>query len=233
MGTVILVRHARSVANAENILAGQLPGVRLDPHGLHQSQTLSQSLGQIPIAKVFVSPLERCLATIDPWLARYGAGIPVESDPRIIEPDYGSWSGRKLDELALEPLWKDVQENPELVTFPNGERFLDVWHRVRSFYQALRDSVQSEKIYLVISHGDIIKFLIANTLSMEFKSFQSLVVEPASISIAQFSDSQARLIQFNRSHETLAEYLQQLKLVPSQSMKPTLGGEVRAKSGAH
>jgi len=75
--------------------------------------------------------------------------------------------------------------------------------------------------------------LIANTLSMEFKSFQSLVVEPASISIAQFSDSQARLIQFNRSHETLAEYLQQLKSAPSQSMKPTLGGEVRAKSGVH
>ena len=228
LGTVILIRHARSVANVENILAGQTPGVRLDPHGIEQSKTLVRSLGQLPVAKVFVSPLERCMATIDPWLSTHGRSVAVQSDSRIIEPDYGSWSGRKLDELALEPLWRDVQSNPESVTFPNGERFVDVWDRVGSFYQSLRESIEQNQNYIIVSHGDIIKFLIARVLQMEFKNFQSLIVEPASVSIAQISTENARLIQYNRTHDLLADYFANLTKSPTNvAVAPQLGGEVR------
>jgi probable phosphomutase (TIGR03848 family) len=225
LGTVILIRHARSVANAENVLAGQTPGVRLDTHGLEQSKNLVEVLGGAPVTKVFISPLERCLATISPWMARYGQGVELESDPRIIEPDYGNWSGRKLDELSLEPLWQDVQNNPESVTFPQGERFIDVWHRVQDFYQSLvrniAASAENSANIIVVSHGDIIKFLIANVLKMEFKNFQSLIVEPASISLAQISAEGSRLLQYNRSHQSISELL-------SRESIATLGGEAQS-----
>ena len=202
MGTVILIRHARSTANASNILAGQSPGVRLDPTGVEQSKSLADLLGELPINRVFVSPLERCIDTISPWLTKYGNSVEVHSEPRIIEPDYGTWSGRSLEELALEKLWSDVQHNPAEVTFPSGEKFADVWNRVADFY----------------AHGDIIKFLIANVLNIRFEHFQALVVEPASISIAQFSEKRARLVQFNRSAQEIDTLV--------RSLSPTtLGGE--------
>lgn len=162
------------------------------------------------------------MATISPWLASFGQGVEVVSDSRIIEPDYGKWSGRKLDELSLDPLWRDVQQNPETVTFPQGERFIDVWNRVRDFYEALEhhivNSAESSANIIVVSHGDIIKFLIANVLKMEFKNFQSLIVEPASISLAQISAQGARLLQYNRSHQSISELL-------SKNNIAILGGE--------
>lgn len=220
MGTVILIRHARSLANAENILAGQTPGVRLDAQGIEQSKRLADVLGAVAVTRVFVSPLERCLATITPWIARHGAGIAIQSEPRIIEPNYGAWSGRKLDELALEPLWQVVQNDPERMHFPDGERFLDVWLRVQEFYHALSECVIAGENAIVVSHGDIIKFLLANVLNMEFKNFQSLVVEPASISVATITKEGARLLHSNRSLEPLENLF-------SNISAPTLGGEVR------
>lgn len=218
MGTVILIRHARSVANSENVLAGQTPGVRLDALGVIQSRELVDTLGPLPISQVFVSPLERCLATLEPWLTRYGQGIAVQSEPRIIEPDYGIWSGKKLDELALDPLWRDVQRDPESVTFPGGEKFVAVWNRVQSFFTSLSELAQKDANYIVVSHGDIIKFLIANIVKLDFKNFQSLTVEPASISIANFTQDGARLIQTNRTSQQISDTL-------TNMTRATLGGE--------
>ena len=162
----------------------------------------------------------------------HGSGVAVQSDPRIIEPDYGTWSGRKLDELVLEPLWQDVQANPADVTFPQGERFIDVWERVGLFYKSLQESVELEKNYIIVSHGDVIKFLIARALKMEFKNFQSLVVEPASVSILQLSNENARLMQFNRTHELISEYFANLAQArPNSTVAPQLGGEVRREDG--
>jgi broad specificity phosphatase PhoE len=145
--------------------------------------------------------------TIAPWLAEFGNGVSVQSEPRIIEPNYGLWSGRKLEELALESLWNEVQHNPAQVIFPNGEKFVDVWERVHQFFAHLKEIASEDGTFIVVSHGDIIKFLIANILNIEFKNFQSLVVEPGSISIAQFAEGNARLLQYNRSEQDINSFV--------------------------
>lgn len=218
MSTVILIRHARSTANAANILAGQTPGVRLDPTGIEQSHSLAEALGELPISKIFISPLERCYATIDPWIHRFGAAVEIQSENRLIEPDYGLWSGRNLDELRHENLWNEIQNDPESVTFPQGERFKDVWDRVAEFYKSLRMLTDEKRNFLVVTHGDIIKMLVAQILEIEFSKFQKLVVEPASMTITKISPDNSRLLQFNRSHAPIASML-------DHADGPTLGGE--------
>lgn len=220
MGTAILIRHARSTANAGNLLAGQTPGVRLDPHGVEQSKALVETLGPLPIDVVIVSPLERCIETIAPWIRAYGSNIPVHSEPRIIEPDYGLWSGRSLEELAEEKLWKSVQNDPQSVRFPNGESFQAVWDRVSVFFQSLQERLQKEENVIVVSHGDIIKFLLAQALKMEFKDFQSIVIEPASISIINSAEKNSRLVQLNRSSNSIASMI-------ASKTTSQLGGETR------
>lgn len=200
--------------------------MQLDPEGIAQSERLARALGELPVHRVFVSPLERCLQTISPWLKNYGAGIAVQSDPRIIEPDYGLWSGRKLDDLAVEKLWQEVQHNPASVHFPQGERFLDVWERVGSFYDSLAELASNGKNILVISHGDIIKFLVARILKMQFENFQSLTVEPASISVARFSELRGRLLQFNRTDTTFDTLFDGF----DSAEHATLGGEHGSKA---
>jgi broad specificity phosphatase PhoE len=66
--TVILIRHAHSVANEKGILAGRLPGVVLSKSGKKQAIDLKKRLGDLKFKYISISPLERCLATIQPWI---------------------------------------------------------------------------------------------------------------------------------------------------------------------
>ena len=69
VATVVLIRHARSSANATNVLAGRTPGVGLDDTGRQQALDLAKRLADVPLAAVVSSPLDRCLATAAPLVA--------------------------------------------------------------------------------------------------------------------------------------------------------------------
>ena len=102
MGTVLLIRHGQSVANAQGILAGRALGVHLDEHGEKSARELGVQLDSLPIAKVLVSPLERTRQTAE---LIFTNKFPLEIETRITECDYGDWQGRLLSELALETSW--------------------------------------------------------------------------------------------------------------------------------
>lgn len=99
MPTLILVRHGRSTANTEGVLAGWTPGVVLDERGAQQAAALPARLAALPISEVVTSPLERCQETIRPLLQARPA-LTAHTEERIGECHYGDWSGRKLAELG-------------------------------------------------------------------------------------------------------------------------------------
>ena len=121
MPTVILVRHGRSTANADGVLAGWSPGVALDDTGRAQATALAARLAALPLAAVVSSPLQRCQETVRPLLDTRPE-LPLHTDDRIGECHYGDWTGRKLAELADEPLWATVQRHPSAAVFPGGGR---------------------------------------------------------------------------------------------------------------
>ena len=57
MPTVILVRHGRTEANATGMLAGRLPGVRLDEAGAAQADAVGEGLAAVGVAAVVTSLL--------------------------------------------------------------------------------------------------------------------------------------------------------------------------------
>lgn len=226
MSRIFLLRHAHSVANDAGILAGQLPGISLSAKGREQSLGLVERIGAVNFASVRVSPMQRCQETIDPWLlSKFGSGIDdYLLDDQIIEMDYGKWSGKKLSKLSKEKLWKEIQKNPSKVTFPDGEKFTSMQKRaIRSL-----DTVSQEKKssnHLLVSHGDVIKAMIAHLLKMKLDNFQSLIVDPASITVIDFDGESARLIAYNDTSSTCEKFSQ----IP-KSMKALLGGGAGGKS---
>ncbi|MCO8304327.1 histidine phosphatase family protein, partial [Streptomyces sp. RKCA744] len=111
MPMLILVRHGRSTANTAGVLAGWTPGVALDERGATQAAALPGRLAGLPLAAAVTSPLQRCRETLAPLLAARPE-LPLHAEDRIGECHYGDWSGRKLAELADEPLMKIVQQHP-------------------------------------------------------------------------------------------------------------------------
>jgi probable phosphoglycerate mutase len=201
-----LIRHAHSTANAAGVLSGQLPNVHLSKSGKEQAERLAERLGKLTIAQVHVSPMDRCSETLAPWLAKYGKGVTVISEPNLVEVDYGKWSGKKLATLSRAKLWRKVQGQPSAVTFPDGEGLAQM--QVRAM-KTVHDFFTSDlEMTIMVSHGDVIKAIVASSMGMHLDDFQRIVIDPASITILESSGGAIRLTRLNDSDSSVSELLQ-------------------------
>lgn len=201
MATVVLVRHGRTTANASGTLAGRTAGVKLDETGRAQADRAGERLAVVPLVAVVTSPLERCRQTARALLA-HQAGEPATLVERgITECDYGEWQGRPLRELAKEKLWSVVQSQPSAATFPGGESMTQMQARSVSAVRRLDAAFEAEHgsgaVWVAVSHGDIIKSVLADALGMHLDLFQRINVDPASISIVRYTESRPYVLATN------------------------------------
>jgi probable phosphoglycerate mutase len=200
---VVLVRHAHSQANAAGILSGRRPNIALSEKGRTQAQELAIRLGELKVKELRVSPLQRCIETIDPWVSTKSRIRRIE-DHGITEVDYGKWSGRTLRSLSREKLWKIVQETPSRVFFPDGEGMANMQARaIESMHLAL--SSTGTGAVVMVSHGDVIKALVAANLGMRLDDFQRIIIDPASVTVFDFSSKTPRLLLLNDSHSNIGD----------------------------
>ena len=190
MATVLLVRHGRTTANAAGLLAGRAAGVGLDQVGRDQAALTADRLATVPLVAVVSSPLERCQQTAQHVLD-HQAGTPHSSvDPDLTECDYGQWQGRTLSELATEELWPLVQSQPSAVVFPGGESMAAMQARAvaatRRHDAAFEAEHGPQAVWVAVSHGDVIKAILADALGMHLDLFQRITVGPASVSIVRY-----------------------------------------------
>jgi probable phosphomutase (TIGR03848 family) len=209
MPTVILVRHGRSTANSDGVLAGWSPGVALDDSGREQAGALAGRLAGLPLAAVVTSPLQRCRETVQPLLdAR--PGLPLHTEDRIGECHYGDWTGRKLAELAEEPLWGTVQRYPSAAVFPGegGESVRAMQARAVDAVREWNDRIEAEHgpeaVFAVCSHGDIIKSIAAEALGMHLDLFQRLAVDPCSLTVIRYTAQRPYLLRLGDTGDLAA-----------------------------
>lgn len=201
MATVILVRHGRTTANATGLLAGRLPGVKLDDLGADQAAATGARLSAVRLAAVVTSPQERCRQTAKAIAGQQSETLKVASDRQLSECDYGDWQGRKLSELAKEPLWKVVQSQPSAAVFPGGESLRAMQDRavegIRRHDRRVEDEHGPGAVWLAVSHGDVIKSILADALGSHLDHFQRIQVDPASVSIVRFTQSRPYVLGLN------------------------------------
>ena len=219
---LVLIRHAHSEANAAGILSGRLPNVHLSEKGISQSENLAVRLGNFTLSSLRISPMERCFETVSPWINSVvlpnNPKFQPEIDSNLTEVDYGSWSGKKLAMLSKNKLWKIVQDSPSRMYFPDGEGIAQMQARaMSSVHEAV--SAKGKGSAVIVSHGDVIKSIIASALGMHLDEFQRIVIDPASVSILDFSTTKPRTLLLNDSRSVVTELL-----VEPKRSKNLLGG---------
>lgn len=208
MAICVLLRHGRTQANADGVLAGWSPGISLDERGAEQARTVAARLAGVELAAVVSSPLQRCQETGAAVLAAQPANRAVarHTDERLGEARYGSWTGRPLKELAEEPLWRAVQERPSTVTFPADDAFAhesmaDMAARAVAAVGEWDRAVEAEHgpgaVWVAVSHGDVIKAILADALATPLDEFQRIVVDPASLSIVHRTEHRPFVLRTN------------------------------------
>lgn len=207
--TVILLRHARSTSNTAHILAGRSEGVDLDDKGRQQAAELLDRIVDLPIRAVVCSPLLRCRHTVEPLADKLGV-VPVV-DERFSEVDYGQWTGRKIADLAKEPLWAVVQAHPSAAVFPGGEGLAQVQARgvaaTRDHDARLAAQHGGDVLWLACTHGDVIKAIVADALALHLDGFQRVTADPASMSVISYARLRPFVLHVNHTGPRLTSAL--------------------------
>jgi probable phosphomutase (TIGR03848 family) len=201
MATLILARHGRTTANVTGVLAGRSKGVHLDDTGLEQARAAALRLAGLPLAAVVSSPLERCRETAREIVREQGAPPKVSTERGLLECDYGSWTGRELKTLAKEPLWKTVQGHPSAAAFPDGEAMTAMSSRAVGAVRRWDATVEAEHgphaVWVAVSHGDVIKAILADALGIHLDAFQRIMVDPASLSVVRYTPGRPFVLTMN------------------------------------
>lgn len=194
MTTLLLARHGLTDLTGP-VLAGWTPDVHLSDAGRAQAEALAARLAPLQLDAVVSSPLERCRETALAVAAGRRAQVLV--DERFGECRYGDWTGRPLGELAKDPLWPVVQAHPSAATFPGGESLPAVQHRAVSAVREWNERLGPGAVYLVCSHGDVIKAVVADALGLHLDQFQRITADPASLTAIRYTPLRPFVLRLN------------------------------------
>jgi broad specificity phosphatase PhoE len=182
-----VVRHGRTSVNARGLLLGHADPP-LDETGRRQAAAIAQAIATP--ARVIASPLRRAQETAAAF------GVPVETDDRWIELDYGEWDGTPLVEVPVETwaAWRaDTSFRP-----PGGETLLELGERVRAACASLAQAASNESI-VVVSHVSPIKAAVAWALGAGDELAWRLFVAPGSITRVELREGRSVLAAFNET----------------------------------
>jgi len=223
MTLVLIVRHGLTSSTGK-ALTGWLPGISLDDRGRAQAAALAARLARVPLAAIVSSPLERCVQTASIIAAGHGAvseqadelsgkagangqvaggadaaPIAVQLEERLGECRYGDWTGQSLRKLARDPLWRVVQAHPSAVRFPGpaGETMTGMQQRAVAAVRDWNASLGKDAVYVVCSHGDVIKAILADALGMHLDMSQRIQVDPCSLSVIRYTTLRPFVLRMN------------------------------------
>ena len=199
MTLVLVVRHGLT-ATTGTALTGWTPGISLDDRGRAQAKAVGDRLAGLPVDAIISSPLDRCRETAQAIAdARDGAPLDVQIDERVGECHYGDWTGQPLKKLAKDPLWRVVQAHPSAVRFPGpaGESMTGMQDRAVSAVRDWNERLGRDAVYVLCSHGDVIKSILADSLGMHLDMCQRIQVDPCSLSVIRYTPLRPFVLRMN------------------------------------
>ena len=143
---IYIARHGETDWNLQNLVCGRTD-LPLTAEGRRQARAMAASLAGEPIGKIIASPLTRAQETA----AFVGEvlGLPVSTDSRLVEQDFGSFEGTP----SLVPAFQAYRDQPAL-RYPGGESLLDVAARAYSLLWELRARPEENGV-LLVCHGGV------------------------------------------------------------------------------
>ena len=233
MTLVLIVRHGLT-ASTGTALTGWTPGISLDDRGKAQASAVGARLAGLPIDAIISSPLDRCRETAEAIArARNGTALPVQLDDRVGECHYGDWTGQPLRKLAKDPLWPVVQAHPSAVRFPGpaGESMVDMQARAVSALRDWNQRLGRDAVYVVCSHGDVIKSILTDSLGMHLDMCQRIQVDPCSLSVIRYTPLRPFVLRMNDTGGAVSSLKRPDKKVPGGSARHVADAQVGGGAG--
>lgn len=195
MTTFLLIRHGLCDAVGQSI-AGRSPGVHLNQAGKQQAARLAERLADLALAGLYSSPLERALETAQPIAVRHA--LQIQTLQGLNEIDFGEWTGRSLADLDQLSGWRTFNSLRSGSRIPGGENMAEVLARAVGEIDRLGQLHPGPStLVAVVSHGDVLRTLLAHALGISLDLMQPLELSPASISIIRMENYRPQVLLLN------------------------------------
>lgn len=177
MTSFYLVRHGH-IDTLGRRLVGSRPDVPLDELGRSQVVALAERLAELPVEAVYSSPLDRALTTARAIARPHG--LDVVPRQALADVEFGEWSGRLLEELRPDPVFRAFNSHRTGVAPPGGEHPAVVQGRMVAELCRLRDAHPGQTI-VVVGHGDPLRAVLAAFTGVPLDLARRLELDPASV----------------------------------------------------
>ncbi len=164
---VYVIRHT-AVAVESGICYGQ-SDVAVAETFKTEAEAVARKISTVRQCAVYSSPLSRCRK-----LADVLATGPVIDDTRLLEMHFGQWELCRWDDLHGEDVTRWMDDFVEQ-RCAGGESYLDLFSRVRDFWNELVNS--SLQTVLVVTHSGVIRALMALWLDMPLQAGMRIGVD--------------------------------------------------------
>ncbi len=193
MSRFFLIRHGDCAGLGEKI-SGRLPGVHLTEKGRAQVHDLAERLCDYKIDHLYTSPLERTRETAG--IIGNRLNLDSESRDRLLEIDFGEWSGLDFEQLDQSDGWDQFNSFRAGTRIPGGETVAEVQARMVAEILYLTNRHPASSI-AVVGHSDPLKTLIACFLGVPLSLMRGFSLSTASVSILEIDASGSRLVCMN------------------------------------
>jgi broad specificity phosphatase PhoE len=131
--------HGTTTDNEQGLATGWLPG-ELSETGIQQAKALGDMAADKHFDVVFCSDLGRA---VDSAQLGFGDKYQIIPDDRLRECNYGDFNGASVSKF------KEHMEDFVDTSFPNGESYKDVGHRIAEFIEFLKDNYDGKHVAIV------------------------------------------------------------------------------------
>lgn len=173
MTTFFLARHGETTWHADHRYAGN-SDVPLTRHGLGQAAALGAWAVDAQLDAIVASPLSRAQRSAAP--SAETTGLPLRSDPRLVEIDFGAAEGLTPDELAerFPAEWEAFREAPATNPFPGGESGRAGIARALPAFDDLVEEFPEGRV-LIVAHATLIRLLFCELAGMDPDGYRDLL----------------------------------------------------------
>ncbi|MGI5467089.1 histidine phosphatase family protein [Streptomyces sp. CA-132043] len=197
MTDFLLVRHGETVWHAENRYAGRTD-VALTERGHSQAAELAAWAAGARIDAVVSSPLSRARLTADP--AARALGLPLRTDERLVEVDFGRGDGLTRTEMRevfperLEAFLAD----PVAHHLPGGEDPAAAAARAAACLTGLAEELPDGRV-LVVAHSTLVRLLLCRELGIPLGTYRRVfpALENGALTELRLRHGQASLLRLN------------------------------------
>ena len=202
-----LIRHGETDWNKGGRYQGRT-NIQLNDAGVEQARLLGERFKYFPLDVVYVSPLDRAVATAEPVAASHGL-TPIK-DEHFIEINFGEWEGHTIEELsekfgrAYTDFFKDPFDHP----VPGEGSFQIAMNRAIEGFNILAERHKGQNV-AIVSHGGLLRVMLVGLLEMDDAFYRKTWMTNTSITMLDVMEDGRKLLMTlnDKAHLEMAELL--------------------------